>query len=171
VTKLFVAFVTVLVFCLCCPRASAQSRVSFEALDTDSNGRLSIDEYARLAGPQATPEAFGALDRDFSGVVSREEWVDGLPDAGGRRGIAKEAAARGARRGTPPTFLAHGPSVPRQSAEEVDLERLTPKPREKWPALTGQAGVDGQKRRVPRVPPVVQPDEPPSVDVPPRQRR
>lgn len=170
-TRSFVAFVPVLVFSLCSLPASAQLRAAFESLDSDANGQISIDEYAKLSGPQATPEGFGALDRDFSGVVSREEWVYGLPDASGRRGIAKEAAARGARRGTPPSFLGHGRSVPRQNTDEVDLERLPPKPRDQWPALTGRAGVDGQKRRVPSGPPPVHPDQPPQENVPPRRSR
>ncbi len=149
----------------------AQPRLSLEGVDADADGLLSLPEFTKLPAFFGSLELFGELDRDLNGFVSRDEWLKGFPDENGVRGIAKEAALRGARRGAPPGFGEHGPTVPRQQGRDVDLAALPPKPRDEWPALTGQPGVDGTKQGVPRGPPQAQPDEPPSITIAPRTRR
>jgi hypothetical protein len=171
VRKATVALVTGVILSFWLSSLSAQPRLSPESVDADANGSLSLQEFAKLPGLYGSWELFSELDRDLSGFVSRDEWLRGFPDANGVRGIAKEAMLRGAKREIPSGFSAHGPSVPRRETKEVDLSALPPKPREEWPALTGQPGVDGTKQRVPRGPPQAQPDEPPPISVAPRKRR
>jgi hypothetical protein len=94
----------------------AQASVSFQALDADGSGSLSRGEFSQLPGFAGSPERFVDLDTNHDRAVSHAEWMAGAPD---ERGIplgfevaARQAAATGVPKGSPPQSTRHGPDVP-----------------------------------------------------------
>jgi hypothetical protein len=109
----------------------ARSTVSFQALDVDGSGSLSRGEFSQLPGLAGTPERFVDLDTNHDRAVSHAEWMAGAPD---ERGIplgfeaaARQAAATGAPKGSPPQSTRHGPGVPQPPTGD-DPRNVSPPP-------------------------------------------
>jgi hypothetical protein len=151
------------------PSTQAQSSVTFEGLDADSNGRVSLAEFGRLPGYDGRLENFLELDTTRDAELSRDEWMSGVYDSTGiprgRSGRSKEDPSR-----TPPALSRHGPNVPspRESKSPKDA-RTTLSDREYRELLTGRGGAEGAKRPSPpaRVPHSTS-DIPPGERPPPR---
>jgi Ca2+-binding EF-hand superfamily protein len=59
----------------------ASSKVTFDAIDLNGNGRIDVKEFAAFVAPLGVSEAqareaFSHLDRDGSGYISRDEFAN-----------------------------------------------------------------------------------------------
>jgi hypothetical protein len=160
----------VLLLCAASLSATAQIRISFEGLDRDANGQLSQAEFGNLPGFYASPELFADLDKSQDRLVSRDEWLAGSPDESGvplgRFAAARQGMLAGAKAGTPPALIRHGPNLPPEPVVDKRYKPLSDAAYRQL--LTGRGGADGPKRPVP--PPKIPPSPsliPPDV-LPPR---
>lgn len=58
--------------------AAFAQALDFNALDTDGNGEITIEEL-QVAIPDLTPESFGMLDTNGDGVLTPDEFAALLP--------------------------------------------------------------------------------------------
>jgi hypothetical protein len=138
--------------------------VTFEGLDADADGRLSIFEFGQLPGVYGSLDRFIDLDKSGDRALSRGEWEAGSPDESGiplgSNAIARAASAAGARPGAPPSLSRHGPNVPSSPVKSEKPKGNVPalSSTERRELLKGRGGADGPKRPAP--PPALPPKQP-----------
>ena len=146
------------------PHTFAQRTVTFEGLDSNADGRLSIFEFGELPALYGSLDRFIDLDKSRDRVLSREEWQAGSPDESGvplgSDVVARAATASGSRAGTPPALSRHGANVPQLPVKSEKPKGSVPalSAAERRDLLTGRGGADGPKRPAP--PPARPPKQP-----------
>ena len=59
----------------------AGDRHAFDMADTNHDGALTTDEFAKASGnPSGSPTRFSAFDRNGDGRISPDEWANGKDD-------------------------------------------------------------------------------------------